>query len=61
MFEMHAEIHAGLHETVCYCCLILTKIRICRQVLERPHVRYHENPFSCSQVVTCEQRDRQTG
>lgn len=45
---------------MCYC-LTLTKIRKSWQILAKHFsIKYHENQFSCFQVVRCRQADRQT-
>ena len=44
-----------------YCCQILMKIELSRQISEKPsNIKFHENPFSGSRVVRCESTDRQT-
>jgi hypothetical protein len=38
------------------------KLEFLRQIFEKhPNIKYHENPSSGSQVVTCGRTDEQTG
>jgi hypothetical protein len=54
--DMHAFI-----QSVCYFCLILTTTEICQQIsVKLPTIRYNENPFSSSWVVTFRQTGRWT-
>lgn len=43
----------------CYCCLIIIKVGICRQILvNAPSTKFHEHTFSRSWAVTCGEADR---
>jgi hypothetical protein len=44
--------------SACYCCFILIRTEICRQILVKlPGIKFYESPFSRSQVVICGQTD----
>lgn len=48
-------------QSFCYCCLVLTKIRMSRQILVKvPHIKFPENTFSCSRVLHAERRTNMT-
>jgi hypothetical protein len=58
---MHAETHVGVHNKVCYCCPILTKIRMDPQIIvELPDIRFLEITFGCFRVVSCTRTDGPT-
>jgi hypothetical protein len=49
------EVSGRSSSKIRYCFSILTKIRPCRQILvELPNIKFHENPFSGLQIVTCD-------
>jgi hypothetical protein len=55
---MHSEMYVGLQVKCPLLLLILAEIEIYWKILvKRPSVRFHENPFSGSRVITCRQTD----
>jgi hypothetical protein len=48
-------------ESTHYSGQILMKLEFSEQIFEKySNIKFHENPFSGSQVITCRQMDRQT-
>jgi hypothetical protein len=50
-----------LIKSTCYSCRILMKLEFSRQIFEKSlNIKFHQNPFSGSRVVPCEQTERRT-
>lgn len=61
MLGMFTETRVVLHVLWPFCCPILTKIGMSLHILVKlPDIKFNENPFSGSQVVTFGQMDGQT-
>jgi hypothetical protein len=54
--------YIGLRVKYRYCCEILMKLEISRQIFEKySNVRFHVNPFIESRVISCGRTDGQRG
>ena len=56
--EILSKLHINLHVTNCHYCPILMKLEYSGQIFEKYlDIKFHENSFSGSQVVTCGRTD----
>ena len=55
------KMYIGLHVKYPFACSILTKFEFSRHIFEKsPNIKFNENPFNGSRVVTCAWTDGRT-